>query len=223
MQPKIQKLLQLFFNKFELQSFAKGDKIIEPDQDQRIFFLILGTVKMFSLSKEKAELTLNIYKPYALFPLSLILNKKRNKYTFSALTKVQGYFAPKKDFEFFVRNNPDVLFDLLKRIYLGLDGFFMRLEALLSGDAKLRVLTQLIIYARRFGTNSQNVITFDWHMTHQELASQTGLARESVSRQMKKLQDKGLIGYLGKKLFIYDFLKLEKELKNLPLDSNIGL
>lgn len=211
MQPKIQKLLISFFNKFELKSFSKGDKIIEPKKDQRVFFLILGTVKMFSLSKEQAELTLNIYKPYALFPLSLILNKKRNKYTYQALTEVQGYFAPKKDFERFVRTNPDVLFDLLKRIYLGLDGFFIRLEALLSGDAKLRILTHLIIYARRFGTNSQNIITFDWHMTHHELASQTGLARESVTKQIKKLQDKGLISYSGKKLVIEDLLKLEEE------------
>ncbi|MBI4033218.1 MAG: winged helix-turn-helix domain-containing protein, partial [Candidatus Blackburnbacteria bacterium] len=86
------------------------------------------------------------------------------------------------------------------------------------------VLTQLIIYARRFGATSQNIITFDWHLTHQQLASQTGLARESVTKEVKKLQNKGLVGYSGKKLFIYDFPKLEEECfsylnKKLPLDN----
>lgn len=210
MQTKTQKLLHLFFGKFELKSFAKGETIIKP-ANQEIFFLTEGVVKMTSLSKKGGELTLNIYKPYALFSLSLVLNNKQDKYTYKALTKVKGHFAPKKDFKHFISRNPDVLFDLLKRIYQGLDGFFMRLEALLSRDARLRILTHLIIYARRFGQNNQNVITFNWHLTHTQLASQTGLARESVTREIKKLQSKGLVGYSGKRLFIYDLPKLEEE------------
>lgn len=209
MQPEIQKLLHSFFDKFELKSFAKGEIVIKPTND-RIFFLTKGVVRMFSLSKERDELTLNIYKAYALFPMSLIFNIQ-DKHTFNSLTEVQGYFAPKKDFEWFINRNPTVLFDLLKRIYQGFDGFFMLLEALLSGDAFYRTLTQLIIYARRFGQKNQKIITFDWHLTHHQLASQTGLARESVTREIKKLQNKGLIGYSGKKLFIYDLLKLEEE------------
>lgn len=209
MEPEIQKLLHSFFDKFELKSFAKGTIIIKPSND-RIFFLTKGIVKMFSVSKQKNELTLNIYKAYSLFPISLIFNIQ-NKYAFKSLTETQGYFTPKKDFAKFTIKNPTVLFDLLKRVYQGLNGFFVLSEALLSGDAFYRVLTQLIIYARRFGQKNQNTITFDWHLTHHQLASQTGLARESVTRQIKKLQDKGLVGYSGKKLFIYDLSKLEKE------------
>lgn len=209
MEPEIQKLLHSFFNKFELKSFAKEDVIIKPPND-KIFFLTKGAVRMFSFSKEKDTLTLNIYKAYSLFPMSSIFNVQ-NKYTFNALTKTQGYFAPKKDFEKFIRKNPTVLFDLLGRIYRGLDGFFMHIEALLSKDAFYKVLTQLIIYARRFGQKKEGTITFDWHLTHHQLASQTGLARESVTRVIKKLQNKDLIGYSGKKLFIYDLFKLEKE------------
>lgn len=209
-QPKIQKLLQSFFGRFGLQSFAREEIIIKPNKDQGIFFLTKGVVRMFVLSKG-VELTLNIYKPHALFPMSQVLNNKKERYTYDALTEVQGYFAPKKDFGKFLSKNPPVLFDLLRRIYRGLDGFFMRLEALLSNDAYFRVLTQLIIYSKRFGQTDKNKITFDWHLTHRELASQTGLARESVTKQIKKLQDKGLIGYLGKKLVIYDLPKLEAE------------
>lgn len=210
MQPKIQKLLISFFAKSELKSFAKGEIVIQSES-KRIFFLTAGVVRMFSSSKEGVEVTLNIYKSYALFPMSLILNNKPDKYTYDALTEVEGYFAPKKDFKNFIKNNPGILFDLLKRIYLGLDGFFMRVEALILGNAYLKVLTQLIIHARRFGQNQQDKIIFDWHLTHHQLASQTGLARESVTKEIKKLQDKGLIGYVGKKLFIYDLLKLEEE------------
>lgn len=166
---------------------------------------------MTFLSKEGIELTLNIYKPYSTFPMSLIFNGKENKYLFSSLTEVEGYFAPQKAFKSYLKKNPEIVFDLLKRIYQGLDGFFLNLESLLLGDAYLRILTHLIIYAKRFGRISEDKIIFNWQLTHQQLASQTGLARESVTREIKKLQDKGLIGYDGKKLFIYNFSKLEKE------------
>ncbi|MBI2613880.1 MAG: Crp/Fnr family transcriptional regulator [Candidatus Levybacteria bacterium] len=213
MEPEIQKLLHSFFDKFELKLFDKGKTIIGPTND-KIFFLTKGVVKMLGLSKKGKDLTLNIYKAYSLFPISLIFNM-RNKYIFKSLTETQGYFAPKKKLDLFISKNPIVLFDLLKRVYQGLDGFFMLWEALLSGNSLYKVLTQLIIYAKRFGQRNHNTITFDWHLTHGQLASQTGLARESVTRQIKKLQNKGLIGYSGKKIFIYDLSKLEKEHSSL--------
>ena len=120
-----------------------------------------------------------------------------------------------------------MLFDLVKRIYLGFEGFFTQLEALLLGDAYLRVIAALTIYARRFGKTDQNKIIFDWSMTHRQIASQTGLARESVTREIKKLQNKELIGYSGKKLFVYDLNKIEEEyfsylskIQKLPLDKH---
>ena len=209
MEAKTQKTLHSFFDKFELRSFDRGETIIHP-RGNKIFFLTNGVVKMFSPSKNNGELTLNIYKSHAVFPMCLVFDIQ-NQYLYASLTETRGYFAPKKDFKQFINKNPTVLSDLLKRIYLGLDGYFMFLEALLSGDAYYRVLTQLIIHTRRFGREKEGLVTFDWHLTHQQLASQTGLARESVTKEIKKLQDKNLIGYSRKKLFIYNLSKLEEE------------
>lgn len=208
-QPNITKLLFSFFRKYKLSTFESGEKIISPN-NKEIFFLNSGVVRMFSKVND-SEVTLNIYKPYSLFPMSLILNDIQDKYQYDALFKAEGYFAPKDQFKRFLKNNPGIFFDLLKRIYLGLEGYFMRVESLLLGDAYLRVLTHLVIYTRRFGKNTNDRIVFDWSMTHYQLASQTGLARETVTKAIRKLQDKGLIGYLGKKLFISDSLKLEEE------------
>ena len=209
MHPNIYKLLLSFFGKYKLRTFAKGEIIIRPE-NKKIFFLTKGAVRMFS-KLNNSELTINIYKPFSLFPMSLILNNKQGSYIYSALFEVEGYFAPKINFRKFLKDHPSIILDLLKRIYIGLDGFFMRMETLLIGDAYLRVLTHLIIYTRRFGKNTKGKITFDFPLTHEHLGYQTGLARESVTREIKKLQDKGLIGYFGKKIFIYDLLKLEEE------------
>ena len=206
MQPKIQKLLYSFFGKYKLRTFVKGEIIIRSG-NKKIFFLTKGVVRMFTNLKGIDQLTLNVYKANSIFPMNLILGVNGDKYRYDALTEVEGYFSPKKDFEAFLRKNPQILFDLLKRIYRGLDGLFMHLQALLTGDAYFRIVTSLIIYAKRFGKLNQDKITFDYHLTHHQLALQTGLARESVTKEIKILQDKGLVGYLGKKLFIYNLYR----------------
>lgn len=207
MQSNVQNKLHSFFSQHPLKTFSKGMQI---PTNNSIFFLTSGAVRMFSLSKDSDELTLNIYKSNSLFPMSLLLNPKSKRYNYTALSQVEGYFTPINDFNKFIKNNPEVLFDLLKRIYRGLDGFFIRLESLLVRDAYHRVLTQLIIHTKRFGKLDNEKIIFDWPLTHHELSSQTGLARESVSKEIKKLQNQGLIGYSGKKIFIHDLDKLEK-------------
>lgn len=220
MDPKVQELLSAFFSGFKKVSFFKGQTIIKPQHQKAIFYLTKGTVRMFIKTK-KTELTLNIYRPYSIFPMSLILGSKQNKYLFRAMAEVEGYFAPKKDFESYIKANPNILFDLLKRIYLGLDGYYMIMESLLLGDGYLRILTQLVIYSRRFGNKDDSKTIFDFHLTHSQLASQTGLARESVTKVLKKLKTQGLIGYSGKEMFIYNRSKLEEKLiANLTLDNS---
>lgn len=226
MQPKIKKLLLKFFSQYNQETFSRGKTIISP-RNNKIFLLTAGTVRMYS-QISKSELTLNIFKPFSVFPMALILSNEQNKYVYDALEESRGYFAPKKDFKNFIKTNPKILFDLLRRIYLGLDGYYMQVEALLLGDAYFKILTHLVIYTRRFGKSDKDKVTFDLRLTHHQLASQTGLARESATKVMKKLQDKGLVGYQGKKLFVYDAVKLEEErflssqyslLVNLTLDN----
>lgn len=218
-QEEIKKLLLSFFAQYSKKSFSKGETVIKL-KNKEVFFLIYGTVRMSTTTKG-TELTLNIYRPYSIFPMSSVLGSKDSKYIFNAMEPVEGYFAPKKEFEVYIKNNPGILYDLLRRIYLGLDGYYLILESLLLGNGYLRILTQLVIYARRFSGKNKDKIVFDFHLTHQQLASQTGLARESVTRELKKLQSQGLIGYSGKKLFIFDRNKLEESLiENLSLDNS---
>ena len=218
MEPKVQKQLSAFFGKFPLESFVKESAVVTPDNDRGVFFLTKGTVKMTGRPKKKGAFTLNIYKSPALFPMFLVFGQK-DKHFYSALSDVEGHFAPPSVFAKFLRKNPTILWDLLKRIYRGLEGFFLLLEVQLSGNAYLKTLAQIIIHSRRFGHEKEGVVVFDWHLTHEQIASQTGLARESVTKEIRKLQKKGLIGYRGKRLFVNDPGKLEEEYFNFS--SNI--
>src|SRR3989344_4021843 len=144
--------------------------------------------------------------------MSWILNDVVSHYYFEALNEVTVWKAPKEVFLKFLKGEPEVLFDLVKRIYGGLEGYFSRMEYLMSGNAMSRLITEILIYARRFGKKGNNNIVVNLKLTEKDLASQTGIARETVSRELTKLKDKGLISFESNTLIVNNLLELESEL-----------
>ena len=83
----------------------------------------------------------------------------------------------------------------------------------MSGNAHTRLITELLIAARRFGKkNTKDEYTFI--LSEKDLATQAGLTRETVSREMKVLKDKGLVTLQKTVLVVKDLQKLEMELSN---------
>jgi len=200
-----------FFKQKKPQTYKKGEYLKTPEkQPIGVFCLQSGTVRCFGVSKDGIELTINIFKPISFFPVSWVINSTSDNYTYEAMTDIDVAIASKDEFEMFLQNNPDVVYDLLKRIYRGLDGYFLRMESLLTGDPYFRTVVQLVIHTRRFGV--QEGERYKVQVTQVQLASLAGLTRETVTREIKKLETKNLVEYKGKQLVILDLAKLEEQL-----------
>lgn len=204
--------IESFFKRYSQKTFSKGDLIITPEKTPNgVYCLNEGIVRCYTLSKNGIELTLNIFKPVSFFPMQWIINSKQDRYYYEALTEVKSYCAPKEDFENFIQTEHDVAYDLLKRIYRGLEGYMIRMESLLSGNAYLRTVTNILIHSLRFGKTEENK-PIELYLTHNQIASQAGLSRETITREIKKLQDKGIVSYKGETLLILDIIRLEHEI-----------
>lgn len=200
-----------FFGQYERQRYKKGDYLKFLDkQPHGCFCLQSGVVRCFSLSKEGAELTINLFKPVSFFPVGWVMNDANDNYTYEAVTDVEAFIAPKDAFKTFLQKNPDVMFDLLKRIYRGLEGYLLRMESLLSGSPCFRIVVQLVIHTRRFGVREG--AKYQVHLTHTQLAALSGLARETVTREIKKLAEQKLVEYEGKTLIVLNLEQLEEHL-----------
>lgn len=204
--------LDIFFRQYKNQIFKKGEILIRADEGAMgIYYLTSGVVKQYAISKKGEELIVNVFKPISFFPMSQAFNQVQNTYYYEALEEVDTWRAPQEAVIEFLKNNSDVLFDLMGRVYRGTDGIITRMVYLMSGDAYDRVITELLIMAKRFG-NQTSKQTIEVHLTEKELANQAGMARETVSREIKKLKDKGLVNLTRNKLTIIDISKLEDEL-----------
>ena len=214
MKTNIVKKLECFFSKFKLEEYKNGQILIQASEEPSgIFFLKKGIVKQYITSKDGLETTLNIYKPFSFFPMTWALNDSANRYSFeTASKKVTVYRAPKKEVINFLKSEPEVLYDLAKRAFSGIEGLLSRMEYLMSGNAAARLIIVLIILARRFGQEQDGKTQIKLILTEKEIASQAGLARETVSREIQKLKAKNLISYNSKILTILNIDKLEEEI-----------
>ena len=204
MEAKIQNKLEKFFGKFEKKKYKKEEILIQPrKQVDKVFCLVEGNVRMYSISKKGVQATLNIFRPISIFPLGPVINGSENLHYYEALNNVTVFIAPKVNVLSFLKQEHEVVFDLLARIYKGLDGYFSRMETLLGGNAYHKVVNELLIQEKRFGKVE---------LTHSKLASLTGLSRETVTREIQNLQKKKIIKYKGWKLKIINNEKLNQEL-----------
>jgi CRP-like cAMP-binding protein len=113
MQDEIADKVALFFGQYERQRYTKGDYLKFLDQQPHgIFCLQSGVVRCFSLSKDGAELTINIFKPVSFFPVAWVMNDVNDNYTYEAVTDVEVFIAPKDAFKGFLQNTPDVFYTI---------------------------------------------------------------------------------------------------------------
>jgi CRP-like cAMP-binding protein len=73
-------------------------------------------------------------------------------------------------------------------------------------SARSRLLYELLIEARRFGVVSGPGATLE--INESDIGARAGLARETVSREMSKLKDEGLISVIKNEIHINDLERL---------------
>lgn len=209
----VSKKLDKFFQQYKSKKYKRHEILIRAaDEPAGLFYLKEGIVRQYAITVSGEELTINVFKPISMFPMTWIVNDSISSHYFEAMTPITVWIAPKNEVLEFIKKEPDILLDLIKRIYKGLDGYFMRMEHLMLGNAQARLIAELLIYARRFGEQQENFTKVNFKLTEKDLAAQSGIARETVSREIQKLKKKRLINFQNNTLFINDLHKLEEEL-----------
>jgi CRP-like cAMP-binding protein len=201
-----------FFKAYPLKRFEKGYLLIYAGYDPPGVFLIKsGRVRQYDVAENGEEVVVNVFKPPAFFPMSWAINKTPNKYFFEADSTITARQAPADQAVEFIKANPDVMFDLLSRVYLGTDGLLRRSAHLMASGARTRLLFELITQCRRFG-EKQPGGTYLIRISESELAKRAGLSRETVSRQLAVISKQGVVKANRQGITITNLEHLEQEL-----------
>lgn len=208
---KAHEKVEQFFAKYTLRSYSKGQILLLADEKaNNIFYLESGRVKCYDVSYRGDEVIVNVFRPPSFFPMSLAINNGTNPFIYEAETDVKLRMAPADLVVEFVRDNPDVLFDLLSRVYRGIDGLLGRMAQLMSGNASSRVLYELVIECRRFGKPSQTGCEIS--INEKDLAARVGLSRETVNREISKLKKQDFLVINSGSMTVRNVAELAKKL-----------
>lgn len=202
-----------FFNQFKQQTYKKGEVLVRADDSPPgVFYLKEGIVKKYAISRKGEELVVNLFKSISFFPMSWAINDTENKYFYEAMTVCEVWKAPREKILEFIKKEPEVLYDLMSRVYKGVDGMLANMVYLMSRTAYDRLVFELLTYSKRFGETDKNTGVITCLIIEKDIAAQLGMARETVSRGIKLLKQKKLINYSNKKLTIQNTTRLEEEL-----------
>lgn len=204
------RLVDLFL-RHEKVEFKKGEVIIESSRPvDNVYYIEKGFVKLLVYSKDGGELVINIFKPGSFFPVAWVLGNVPNHCDFVAFTDVVAYKTRGLTITEFIKDNKDEMFLLLERLCRGLVGITTQMEYLLFGSAKNKIVSVILVLAKRFGEEvGYENIHLEIGLTHSDIASMAGLTRETASIELKKLEKDGLIGWEKKRLIIKKMQKLE--------------
>ncbi|HEX8965325.1 MAG TPA: Crp/Fnr family transcriptional regulator [Patescibacteria group bacterium] len=187
------KLTEFYSAYRQLSLPAKSILLAPTEKVSDIFFLEKGYVRMYLIEESGIELTLHIYRPGTYLPLMLVLNNKKNSYYFESITDVSFRKAPTEKILEFIKDKPEILYNFTKRLAAGLNGYLIKTEILLLHDAYKKIVSLLAYLSEHFGEKQEGGIAINMEITHYFISTMLGITRETVSRQMRKLEKQGVI------------------------------
>lgn len=212
MEPDVPEKIRQHFSQYPKRSYPKGQILVFADESpEHIFYLVSGRVRKYDVSYRGDEIIVNIFMPPAFFPMSWAINRTPNQYFYKTELPTELHIVPTDVALEFVKSNPDIMLDLLSRVYKGMDGLLGRVVHLMSGTARSRLIYELIIECRRFGTKNSDG-SYVLNTSEVDLAARTGLSRETVSREVQKLKEHDQVSMSGKQLLVRKISALEKML-----------
>jgi len=203
MDNSIAQKLNKFFSSATSSVFKKGETLIySQDNPDCVFYLMEGYVNLNTIFDDGKKLILNIFKPGSFFPMMCMLGGIENPYNYECLTNASLKKARKEEFDKFIKNNPDVLLDLTKRVLIGLNGLAIHMTRLLEGNSYDKVISALYVCSKRFGKEINNKIIISLPLTQQTVSEMAGIRRETANIILKRLERKKFILYKNRALTI---------------------
>lgn len=199
-----------FFEPYPHRHVQAGEIITQAgDEPEGIYYLEQGQVRVYDIAPNGSEVVVNVFKSHAFFPMSWAVTQLPNRYFYEASMACDMRLAPARDVLAFVNENPDILFDLLRRVYTGVEGMQRRMAHLMGGTARSRLVFELVVECQRFGRR-QDDQSYRLAIHEEELAHRSGMSRETVNRELSKLKAEGFVGMLRHDLIVRNLAGLQQ-------------
>jgi CRP-like cAMP-binding protein len=184
--------------------------VLENDWGSSVYFILEGWVKIRTYNMDGKEVTLNIIGKGELFGEMAALDEVPRSTDVITLAKTVIGSVPAQDFVRLINTEPQAGIRLAQMMSRRLRQVNRRLR-LRESDSMSRVADIILFLAEGQGKPGEKGIEIP-NLPHRELSSLSGLARETVTRVLSKLERKELIIRDRDTICIPDMDSLERTL-----------
>jgi CRP/FNR family transcriptional regulator, cyclic AMP receptor protein len=181
--------------------------LLENDWGSSVYFILSGWVKIRTYNIDGKEVTLNIVGRGEVFGEMAPLDEVPRSTDVITLMPTMVANMPAADFVHLLNTEPQAGIRLAKLMARRLRQVNRRLR-LRESDATSRVADILLFLAEGQGMKKSEGIEIP-NLPHRELSSLSGMARETVTRVLGKLEKKGIIERSADSFFIVDMDALD--------------
>lgn len=183
----------------------KGEFLYLPQDDQpSLYFLKRGLIRIGHYTEDGKEVVVDILQPSEIFgevfrehlPPAEAQPIREFAQSYADETYICGIYT--KDFEALLNVKPSLGVTLLKNMNGRIHKLERKLESLAYKDVRLRVVELLVQLAEPAETG----YVIPHGLSHQDLADLAAASRQTVTKILTELKDKGLLDYNRKGFFL---------------------
>ncbi|MDP6396349.1 MAG: Crp/Fnr family transcriptional regulator [Candidatus Marinimicrobia bacterium] len=193
------------------RSYQKNNMILMEDEFGDTFFIIAsGSIKITRVSEDGREVILAMLGEGEFFGEMSLLDGETRSANAIAIEESNVLILKRHDFLLFLERFPRIAISLLTEMAGRIRKSDQQIESLSLSDAEHRIGITLIRMAEELGTIRQGKVEISNLPYQQDIANMAGTSRETVSRMMKILEDKGFIKRSGHSLSILDYSQFKR-------------
>jgi len=192
--------------------YKKGEIIFsQGDKARKLYIVCSGKVKIFRYTPDGKEGILYILSPNDFSFIGAFNLLKEDRFDFYAKAIEDSVICTldKKDFDDIIIKNPEITLKILEKAYDRINKVESLVDRLTTNNIDAKIAGLLLSLIKDFGIETDDGILLNMTMSREEMGNYTGVARETVSRKLKKMHDKDIITLIGnKKILIKNIEKL---------------
>ena len=188
-----------------------GELVTTPnDTDERLYIVKRGRVRLYRLTPDGKQLTLDILdKGRVVGRMSWLGQELNQVYAEAIEDAVICSFTP-GELRRLIERFPSIGLNIIRYLAERLAVSEREREVMAFRSVEQRLATRLLELAERFGRDIEGGVAIDERLTQQELADMIGTSRETLATTVSSLRERGVLEMENQRVVIRDLERLRE-------------
>ena len=206
--------LKKVFEKGSKLTYKKGEYIIRPGETpSSVYFIESGVAKAYAITKYAEENVLILRKSNEIFPLIWSHTGQERGVIYEAVTPLVAWKMQRSVYEEQLLKDTDLMLPILDMTTEMYRIHSERIMTLEYRTVRERLISFLLQLAKRFSEKTDEGLLITIPLRHADIASSINASRESATRELHSLDQKGLIRLQKTGILLCDTAKLKSFLE----------